>query len=248
MTALRSLVFMVLFYAWGLALSLLYLPLLLAPRRRMVAAARFWLKGGLFLLRTVCGLGHEIRGRENLPRGPLVIAAKHQSMWDTMIFHSLLDDPAYILKQELQHIPLFGWYLRKHGMIGIDRSAGAKALKLMMNQAKKAAAQGRQIVIFPEGTRTAPGDHRPYHSGVAMLYGGLDLPVVPVALNSGLFWGRRQFTKKPGTIVLEILPPMPAGLDRRAFVEDLQSRIEAASLRLQQEAQTRHGHPAMRPA
>lgn len=237
MSLLRSAAFAVLFYAWMALLAILYLPLLLAPRSWMVAAARFWVRTSLVILRWTVGLRHEVRGLEHLPEGAAVVAAKHQSMWDTLFFHTVLADPAFILKQELTHIPFFGWYIRKHGMIAVDRTGGLKALKAMVAGGKAAADKGRQIIIFPEGTRTAPGSTQPYHSGVAMLYGGLTVPVVPVALNSGLFWGRRSFVKKPGVITVEFLPRIEAGLDRKVFVERLQNEIEAASAKLKAEAE-----------
>lgn len=231
MIAIRSLLFQILFYAWTVSLCLLYLPLLLAPRRIMQGCARTWIRGGFLLLRLVVGLDYRVVGAEHLPRRGALVAAKHQSMWDTMIFHMLLPDPVYILKKELIAIPFFGWYLKKSGCIAIDRSAGAKALKHMAEQTRAALADGRQVVIFPEGTRTAPGSTAPYQSGVALLY-GLGAPVVPVALNSGRFWGRHTFLRKPGTVTVECLPPMPEGLDRRVFLKELQDRIEAANARL----------------
>jgi len=241
MTAVRSALYNAAFYAWTVVLCLLFVPLLVLPRPWMQVAARQWQRGSLFLLRHLAGLDYEVRGRENLPDGAMVIAAKHQSAWDTMVFHLLVKDPTYILKRELLRIPFVGWYLWRSGQIAIDRSAGASALKAMTAKARAALAEGRQIIIFPEGTRTAPGTDRPYQPGVAMLY-GLGAPVVPVALNSGLFWGRNTFLKKPGVITIEILPPMPEGLDRRAFVALLTERIETASRRLHAEAEARFSH------
>ncbi len=232
MTALRSALYQVLFLTWTLLLALLYLPLLLGPRQAVVGAARLWLKGALVLLRLVCGLGYRIEGRENLPDGPFLIAAKHQSAWDTMIFHQLVADPAYILKKELLRLPFVGWYLWKHGMIAIDRAAGMKALKQMVEESKAAAAEGRTVIIFPEGTRTAPGERQPYHTGVAMLYGSLGVPVVPVALNSGLYYRRNSFLRRAGTVTLEVLPAILPGKDKKAFMAELQQAIEDASDRL----------------
>lgn len=246
MIIVRSLVFQGMFLLWTLALSLLYLPLLAAPRRMLVSAARFWLAGTLFLVRVVAGLSWELRGRENLPPGGVLVAAKHQSAFDTLIFHMLLDDPAFILKKELLRLPFIGWYLTRHRMIAIDRKAGIRALKQMVAEAKVAAAEGRQVVIFPEGTRTAPGDTAPYHSGVAMLNEALGVPVVPVALNSGLFWARQSILRRPGRVVVEILPLMPSGLDRRAFLAELQARIEAATNRLVAEGRAEFPHVAGR--
>ena len=137
-----------------------------------------------------------------------------------------------MLKKELLSIPLFGWFLKRAGMIAVDRKGGASALRSMARQATETLESGRSILIFPEGTRVAPGQTRPYQPGVAALYTQQKVPVVPVALNSGLFWGRRAFFKKPGTIVVQILPPIPPGLDRKAFMRDLESRIEPASAAL----------------
>lgn len=140
--------------------------------------------------------------------------------------------PAYVLKRELMRIPLFGLYLRCAGMIPVDRTGGGGALKQMVAKARAAAAAGRHLLIYPAGTRTPPGERRAYHPGVAALYGQLDLPVVPVALNSGLFWGRRAFMKRPGVITVEFLPPIPPGLPRKQFMAELQARIETATERL----------------
>jgi 1-acyl-sn-glycerol-3-phosphate acyltransferase len=238
--ALRSALFIVFTWVWTLVLALLYLPLLALPRRVMLPAARFWLGGMLGALRVVAGLSWELRGRENLPQGPFIVASKHQSAFETFVFHLLLGDPAYILKRELLWIPFFGWYLGKTGVIAIDRSAGTKALKAMVKGAEEAAAEGRPVVIFPEGTRAAPGAKLPYHTGVAMLYGALKLPVVPIALNSGLFWRRRGFAKRPGTLTLEALPVIPPGMDRKAFMAELETRIETATDALVAEARSRY--------
>ncbi|MGE5546690.1 MAG: lysophospholipid acyltransferase family protein [Solirubrobacterales bacterium] len=239
MTALRSALFLVLFYAWTLPLAVLYLPVLAAPRPAMLPLARFWLKGVLGLLKLCTGMSFEVRGREHLPAGPVIVAAKHQSAFETFAFHLVFDDPAFVLKRELTWIPFFGWYLAKTGVIAIDRAAGTKALKAMVKGAEGAKAEGRPIVIFPEGTRTPPGTRAPYHSGVAMLYGALGVPVVPVALNSGLFWRKRGFAKRAGTITIEMLPPILPGMDRKAFMAELESRVEEATDRLVAEARSR---------
>lgn len=239
MTVLRSLLFIVFTWVWTLVLAILYLPLLVLPRSAMLPAVRFWLGGMLGGLKHIAGLSWELRGRENLPQGPFIVASKHQSAFETFVFHLLLGDPAYILKRELLWIPFFGWYLGKAGVIAIDRSAGTKALKAMVKGAEEAAALGRPVVIFPEGTRAAPGAKLPYHTGVAMLYGALKVPVVPIALNSGLFWRRRGLAKKPGTLTLEALPAIPPGMDRKAFMAELENRIESATDALVAEARER---------
>ena len=201
----------------------------------MLAAAHLWLSGVMMLLRIVTGLSYQLRGADSLPEGPVIIASKHQSAFETFAFHLMLADPAFILKRELTWIPFFGWYLAKCGVIAIDRAAGAKALKSMVKGAEEAMAAKRPIVIFPEGTRAAPGSRHPYHSGVAMLYGSLGVPVVPVALNSGLFWGKRAFTKRPGVIAVEFLPTIPPGLNRKVFMAELEKSIETATDRLVEE-------------
>lgn len=232
MILLRSLLFQAVFYLWTTAMGVVGLPLLLAPRRWMMRFGTFWSWGALELLRWTAGLGYEVRGREHLPPGAAIIAMKHQSAWDTLAAPVIFDDPAVVMKRELGWIPVYGWFARKAGMIPIDRSAGAAALKRMVAASAGVIAAGRPIVIFPEGTRTAVGERRPYQPGVAALYRQLGLPMVPVAVNSGLFWGRRRFSKRPGRIVVEILPPLPPGCDRRAAMAEVETRIEAATARL----------------
>lgn len=232
MTTLRSLLFNLLFALWTAFIFIVSLPTLVLPLSAAWWMGGLWVRGALLLLRATVGLGHRVRGAENRIAGPAIYAAKHQSAWDTLVFPLLLDKPAYVLKQELIRVPLFGSYLRQCGMIPVDRQGGGAALKRMLKAARAAVAQGRSILIYPEGTRTPPGERRPYHPGVAALYGDLGLPVVPVALNSGLFWGRRAFRKRSGTITIEFLPAIPPGLPRRDFMQELQNRMEGASQRL----------------
>jgi 1-acyl-sn-glycerol-3-phosphate acyltransferase len=236
MIALRSFAFQIAFYVWTSVLAVLYLPLLVMSRRVMQAGTRFWLRGLLILARMICGIRYRVEGSQWLPTGAAVIAAKHQSAWDTMIFHQLLDDPVFAVKRELFAIPLLGWYMRKAGCIPIDRSSPVRAMRTMIAGATEALADGRQVIVFPEGTRVAPGTRQPYHAGIKGLYGYGEAPVIPVALNSGVFWGRRSFLKYPGGITVEILPPMPVGLDRDSFLIALKERIESASERLCAEA------------
>ncbi len=229
MTALRSLLFNGFFYGWTALCVVAGLPLLLGPRIGMYYLGRAWAHPILAALALLCGLRHEVRGRENLPPGAVLVAAKHQSAWDTIIFSILLWDHSFVLKRELMWVPLFGIFLARAGLIPVDRQGGSRALRKMVAAARRAAAAGRPIVIFPEGTRVAPGQHRPYQPGVAALYGQLGIPVVPVALNSGLFWRRRGFLKQPGTITLEFLPPIAPGLPRKAFLARLEEAIEGRS-------------------
>jgi 1-acyl-sn-glycerol-3-phosphate acyltransferase len=228
-TLLRSLLFNLCYLLWSVVMHVLCLPLLLAPAAWVWAAGHLWIDGTLFLLRVLCGLGARELGLENLPKGPAIIAAKHQSAWETLFLSRRLGNPAFILKRELLGIPLFGWFIRKVVMVAVDRAGKAAALKQMVRDANAALAQGRRIVIFPEGTRVAPGAHRPYQPGIAALYGQLNVPVVPVALNSGLYWGRKAWVKKPGRILIEYLPPIPPGLDRKSFMAELENRLEPAA-------------------
>ena len=232
MTLLRSLLFNLAFYAWTVFLGIAALPMLLTPRAMVMRFGCWWSRTVLDLARAVAGIDYELRGGEHLPSGPAIIAMKHQSAWDTLGAPALFGDVAIVVKRELLWIPCYGWYARKAGMVPIDRGAGATALKAMLRRAREVVAERRPIVIFPEGTRTAVGTKRSYHPGVAALYTQLGLPVVPVAVNSGLFWPRRSFLKQPGRIVVEMLPPLPPGLDRKAFLAELQSRIEIATERL----------------
>lgn len=232
MTTFRSFLFNILFALWTALIFVLSLPTLALPRSAVWWMGGLWVRGALLLLRATVGLKHRVRGVEHRIAGPAIYAAKHQSAWDTLVFPLLLDKPAYVLKQELIRVPLFGSYLKQCGMIPVDREGGGGALKQLLRAARTAVAQGRSILIYPEGTRTPPGERRPYHPGVAALYGDLGVPVIPVALNSGLFWGRRAFHKRPGTITIEFLPPIAPGLPRREFMQELQNRIERAGERL----------------
>jgi 1-acyl-sn-glycerol-3-phosphate acyltransferase len=232
MTLLRSLVFNLLFILWALLASVLFAPLFLISQRQAFRAGRPWAHGALWLARITLGITHEIAGLEHLTNRPVIYASKHQSAWDTCIFLLLLDAPCYVLKRELLKLPGWGWYLWRMGMIAIDRTGSASTMKQMLRDAKARAGEGRTIVIYPEGTRTKPGAEPHYHPGVVALYSQLGLPVIPVALNSGLFWGKNAFMKKPGKITLSLLPPIPPGLPKREFMETLQTQIETETHRL----------------
>jgi len=232
MTAIRAFIFNSLYLLWTAAMHVICLPLLVAPASVVHAAGRIWIAGSLWLLKICVGLDVREVGVEHLPTQPVLFAAKHQSAWETLYLSWRLNHPAFILKKELLLIPLFGWFLKRAGMIAIDRSGKAAALKKMVADARDVFAQGRPVIIFPEGTRVAPGASRPYQPGIAALYAQLGVPVVPVALNSGLFWGRKAILKKPGTITIEYLEPIPPGLDRKTFMRELEARIETAAARL----------------
>lgn len=235
-TALRSAVFQVAFFAVTTVYCFAFLPLLLLPRRlHWRWGVLTWARTTGFLLRVICGTRVEVRGRENIPPGPLLIASKHQSAWETLALLPLFSDPAFVMKKELAYIPLLGWYLSKARMIPVDRAGGMSAVKALTRAARAEVEAGRQVLIFPEGTRRAPGAVPDYKFGVSQLYGALGVPCVPVALNSGLYWPRRAITKRAGTIRVEILPAIPAGLPRAAFMDRMQGDIETASARLLQE-------------
>jgi len=237
MIFLRSLLYQILFLPWTLFLCLGYLPLLVvAPRRVVQHAAAFWLEGALWMQKHILGLSFEVLGEENLPKGGgSILAAKHQSAWETMVFHRLVGDPAFVLKKELLRLPLIGWYMRSTGQIPIDRAARGAALKQMMDKGRAALEQGRSLVIFPEGTRQPTGHAGRYHSGVFKLYDTLGVPVVPIALNSGMFWRRNAFLRHPGKITLQVLPAIPPGLARETFMARLQDDIETATRKLEQQ-------------
>ena len=236
MKTLRAFLYNIAFFGGSGLLVTVALPLIVGPRRWTNALAHTWTWSMFLLLRWIVGLDYEVRGRENLPPGPAILAMKHQSAWDTLAIFVLFDDPAVVLKRELWWIPVFGWFLRRHGTIAIDRNGKASALKKLVADAEKAKADGRPIVIFPEGTRGAVGTMLPYQPGVAALYKQLDVPMVPIALNSGLYWGRRTFMKWPGKVLVQILPPIPAGIDRRQVMARLEQDIETATNGLLAEA------------
>lgn len=233
MAGLRSLLFNIAFYGWTAAVLILGLPILLFGYRTTYAFGQMWVRVSLWFLKIFVGLDHQAIGLEHRDgQRQAIYAIKHQSAWDTLAFALYLNLPAYVLKRELLYLPLFGIYLLRAGMIPVDRQGRASALKRMLAAARQRRQQGRDLLIFPEGTRVPVGEHRPYHPGVAALYGHLDLPVVPVALNSGLFWGRRAFNKKPGRITVEFLPAIEPGLSRKVFMAELEQRLESACRRL----------------
>ncbi len=235
MIVLRSILFNILFYMNLVLLLVLGLPTLAMPRHMAVELAKLWGRSSLWLLRVTCGITVEWRGLEKIPDGPLLVAAKHQSTWETFALVPLFSDPIFILKRELMWIPFFGWYARKGGMVSVDRRAGKPALVAMAKETRDALAAGRQLIIFPEGTRRSPGAEPKYKFGIAHLYAEGAAPCLPIALNSGLFWPRRRFLRYPGTVRVAILDPIPPGLDKDTFFERLQTDIETATDRLLEE-------------
>ena len=231
---IRSALFNAAFFTWTAFVAIAFLPSLLLPRQFSVRGQRLWAKGLVWLLWKTVGIEMEVRGHQYIAREPVLVAAKHQSAWDTFIYLTVLTDPAMVMKRELFWIPLYGWYARKWRMIGVDRNGGVRALKTMVAKALAQISEGRSVVIFPEGTRSAVGARLPYQPGVAALARALSVPVVPVAVNSGAFWPRRGFIKRPGTIVIEFLPPIDSSVPRKDFMRTLEMDIEGAVEKLVQ--------------
>jgi 1-acyl-sn-glycerol-3-phosphate acyltransferase len=236
MLSLRSLVFNVIYYVNLIVLMILGLPTILLGRHAIFALARVWGRASLWLAEKICGLRLEFRGLENIPGGGYIIASKHQSFLETFALLLHAPDFAYVLKRELMYLPIFGWYLWGADQIAINRSSARNAMAVLAARAGEVLSSGRQVFIFPEGTRRPPGAPAQYKFGVAKLYEDTGAPCVPVALNTGLFWGRRGFSRRPGVAVIAYLPPIAPGLDREVFLAELQSKIEAECERLNAEA------------
>jgi 1-acyl-sn-glycerol-3-phosphate acyltransferase len=239
MLLLRSILFNIAFYVTTVAFVVLGSPLLLGPRSWAMAGLRVHALVCIWLMRVIVGTKLEVRGRERLPAAPMLVAAKHQSSWDTFGMIPIFRDPAIVLKAELRLIPFYGWFCMKFEHLIVARERGPAALRQLVRDAKQRAAQGREVFVFPEATRrpiSAPPDYKP---GVVALYEGLQLPCVPVAVNSGLFWARRKFLRYPGTLVVEILEPIPPGLPRSEFRTRLESAIEEATARIVAEARAK---------
>ncbi|MFV0367611.1 MAG: lysophospholipid acyltransferase family protein [Hyphomicrobiaceae bacterium] len=232
----RSILFAIVFYVNTALFLVIGSPLLLGPRSWAMAGLKAHAHASLFWLRLIVGTKLEVRGREHLPEGPVLIASKHQSAWDTFALITLFRDPAMVMKAELGWIPFYGWFSHKFEHIFVQRERGPSALKRLIADAKDRVAAGREVVIFPEGTRRPPDAAADYKPGVLAIYEALKVPCVPLALNSGLFWPRRRLIRYPGTIIVEFQEPIPADLPRTAFRQVLQERIETATARLVAEA------------
>lgn len=245
MLFVRSLIFNILFFVWTTLYCLGIVWILVMPRPVAVAVIRFYLRSLSFLERTIIGLRYEVKGQEHLPKdGAYLVGAKHQSMWETMKLHLLFRDPSIVLKHELLYIPLWGWYAWKSKLIPVKRGKRGAAISSLVRGARVMRDMGREIVIFPQGTRVAVGEYRPYKVGIALLYADLGVPLVPMAVNSGVFWGRKTFIKRPGLITIEFLPPIPPGLPREQALALLEEQVETASNRL---AVAVGGRPTPRP-
>ncbi|MEO5324798.1 1-acyl-sn-glycerol-3-phosphate acyltransferase [Mesorhizobium sp. CC13] len=229
MLQIRSLAFNLVFYVSLVVQMILWTPYyFLSPRHRAWFVPKFWARSSLWLQEKIAGTKSQITGMENLPEGSFILAPKHQSFWDAIAFFPYLRDPLYILKRELMWIPFFGWYIKKMNMIPVNRGKRSAALKAVVVATRKEMQNDRQLIIYPEGTRRAPGDEPAYKWGIAELYSALNLPVVPVAHVAGLYWPRRKFLRHPGTIKARFLEPIPAGLDKEEFMRRLIAETEAA--------------------
>ena len=233
MIFLRSLLFNVTFFSWTAVYCFAIVWTLVMPRPVMLTMIRFYMRSLAFLERAIIGLRYEVKGQEHLPPdGSYLVGAKHQSMWETMKLHLIFRDPAIVLKHELIYIPLWGWYAWKARMIPVKRGKRGAAIASLVRGARAMREMGREIVIFPQGTRVAVGEYRPYKVGIGVLYQDLGVPLVPMAVNSGVFWGRKTFLKRPGLITIEFLPPIPPGLPKDVALFELEARLESASNRL----------------
>ena len=228
MLMIRSIVYLIAFLVWTLFVAVFALPSLIT-RDGALWSTRLWVRGMAFLARYLAGIRFEVRGRENIPDGPCIVAAQHQAAFETYMLFLLFDYPVFILKDSLKMIPLVGWYIWRGGLIAINRGAGASAMRRVLRSANEAIAKGETLLIFPEGTRTPKGQRQEYKPGIVALYHHCDAPLIPMALNSGYFWGKTRLKKTPGTIVFEFLPPIPPGLDRQSFLDTLRTTIESAA-------------------
>lgn len=240
MTFIRQILFNIAFYGYTALTCIAYVPLLGLPRAHFVKALQFYFEMVHQIEKYVLGLDFVVRGKEYLPKeGAFLVGAKHYSAYETMKLHLLFNDPAIILKKELVRIPLWGWHALKADMIAIDRSSGESAVSSIVAGARHVKSQNRPIVIFPQGTRVSLEEtttRKPYKGGIARMYEATDLPIVPLALNSGVYWPKNAFFKKPGTVIFEFLPPIPPGLPANEAVAKLQACVEEASSRLVKEA------------
>lgn len=229
---LRSFIFNALFMTITALAAIIAMVLLPFHSRVMRFFIRYWARLIIWVLRLVCGIRVEVTGLEHIAPGAAIIASKHQSAFDTFVWPALLDHPSYVLKRELLNLPFWGRAARHTGAVAVDRDGGGAALRALVRDGKRVLDEGRPLVIFPEGTRSAPGERLPYQPGVAALVIGSGAPCYPVATNSGRHWGRRAFHKTPGVIAIAILPPLPAGLARKPLMAALEAQIEAETARL----------------
>lgn len=240
MILLRSIFFNIFFYGFTALICLCFVPSLLFPRPVILGVTRFYLKGVELIEKYILGLSYEVRGKEFLPKeGTYIVAAKHQSAYETLKLHHLFSDPTIILKQELINIPIFGTFLKKIDVIPINRGNKEESIYAIIAGAKRMKENNRPIIIFPQGTRVpvhVTTEEKPYKGGIVKMYSNTDIPIIPLALNSGLFWGRNSFIKKPGKVIFEFLSPIEPGLPDKKVMSALEDRIEDKTLKLMNEA------------
>ena len=226
---IRSILFFIAFYVWSLFVVVFFLWILILPKKMVVHSAEVWAKGNRVLLRIFAGIRIEVKGKENLPKkNGYIVASKHQSAMETVLFHAFLPNTIYVMKKSLFFLPLAGWYFFLSGCIAVDRKKGTSSLRNMFIKAKNRLSKGFNIIIFPEGTRTAPGAPTKYNPGLAMIYEAVNVPVIPTALNTGYFWPKNSVKRYPGTVTIEFLPAIEPGLEKREFMRTLQDKIESA--------------------
>lgn len=228
MTRIRSAIFLAYLVFATILIGVFCIPAPLIGEKPARAFVKIWARMVLFGLKNICGVTHRIIGAENLPTGGAIVASNHQSMWETMIFFAILPNPVAIFKAELLKVPLYGWWGARAGSIPIDRAAGVKSIRLMTKHARRQIADGAQIIVFPEGTRTPVGERAPLQPGIAGIYLATGAPCVPAGHDSGRFWRHPGPLKVPGVITLTILPAIAPGLDRKTFLSTLRERIDAA--------------------
>ncbi len=232
----RSLLFKVIFSIVFVILSLVALVFLLLPRRFSIQYGWLWMGSFFRTLKYTVGLECVREGLENLPQGPYIMACKHQSLLETFMFPYHFAHPLVIMKKSLTRIPFWGWILARYDVIAIDRDKPKQAIKMILEKAEKADLSKRPLVIFPEGSRSMPGDKLPYQAGIAVIYDKLKVPVVPIAVNTGSFWSKGAFKYYPGKAVLRFLPPIEPGLSKQEFMKTLETIIETESLKLMEQA------------
>ena len=223
---IRSIIFYFLLFVWTLFLGIICLPILLLPIKNVKKLANLWINGILGLLNFTCNITYEIKGGENISKEAVIVASKHQSAFETLLLFKLINNAVFIHKRELFFIPIFGLYLKKSNMISINRTEGTQALRKMLNEVKQRILSGCSIIIFPEGTRKKPGESPDYKTGIAGIYKESEAEVLPVAVNSGHYWPKHTFIKRPGKIIIKFLKPIPAKLDKSEFLKKIESVIE----------------------
>ena len=246
MIFIRSILFNIFFYGITALFCIIFIPTLFFSRKTILWVTHFWLGTVARIEKHILGLSFEVRGQEHIPLdGSYILAAKHQSAYETLKLHHLVGDPTVVLKKELLSIPLFGTFLNKLGVIAINRKNKEDAIKSIIEGAQRMNEQKRPVVIFPQGTRVAPHittKEKPYKGGILKMYDNTDMPIIPLALNSGLFWGRNSFFKKPGIVIFEFLPPIETGLDNKKVMSVLENTLEAKTIELMIEAKENHAY------